>query len=197
MRAPCKIDGCEQESRGRGWCSKHWSRWKNNGDPLKVKKSGVDFNVKSMCSVEGCGRPNHAHLFCNMHLSRYYKHGDPTVVLPITGRPTLGDVPQFDAIHKRLSRARGSASKYPCVDCGKDAQEWSYNQSDPAELYQAFGAAQVPYSLDINNYDPRCISCHRKFDGTGRNRPRGSDGRFLPGADITVKVIDDVVEVAA
>lgn len=30
----CSIEGCEQESRSRGWCKKHYERWRRNGDPL-------------------------------------------------------------------------------------------------------------------------------------------------------------------
>lgn len=30
----CTIDGCEKPSRARGWCGKHWQRWRKYGDPL-------------------------------------------------------------------------------------------------------------------------------------------------------------------
>lgn len=195
MRAPCKIDGCDKESRGRGWCSTHWLRWRKYGDPLYVKKNGIDFNVKARCGVEGCGRPNHARLLCDMHLSRYQKHGDPTVVMPIAGRPLKGDAPKFSAIHKRLERTRGRASNFACIDCGGTAREWSYNNADPDELHELMGAAEVPYSLDLANYDPRCTSCHRTFDGAGANRNRDAAGRFLP--DVTVICTPDVEEAAA
>lgn len=29
----CSISGCENQKRARGWCSKHWARWKRNGTP--------------------------------------------------------------------------------------------------------------------------------------------------------------------
>jgi len=29
----CSIDGCSQMARARGWCFKHWARWKAHGDP--------------------------------------------------------------------------------------------------------------------------------------------------------------------
>ena len=32
---PCSVDGCDSlASAGRGWCPKHWMRWKRHGDPL-------------------------------------------------------------------------------------------------------------------------------------------------------------------
>jgi very-short-patch-repair endonuclease len=30
----CNVEGCENVVHGRGWCNKHWQRWKNTGDPL-------------------------------------------------------------------------------------------------------------------------------------------------------------------
>lgn len=29
----CSIDGCEKPSRARGWCNRHWMRWRRHGDP--------------------------------------------------------------------------------------------------------------------------------------------------------------------
>lgn len=30
----CIIDGCESFQTARGWCGKHYDRWRHNGDPL-------------------------------------------------------------------------------------------------------------------------------------------------------------------
>lgn len=30
----CSIDNCNNKVLARGWCSKHYQRWKNHGDPL-------------------------------------------------------------------------------------------------------------------------------------------------------------------
>lgn len=30
----CKVDDCDQQSRVRGWCSRHYQRWRKYGDPL-------------------------------------------------------------------------------------------------------------------------------------------------------------------
>lgn len=29
----CSVDGCSNPSKARGWCDKHWSRWRKFGDP--------------------------------------------------------------------------------------------------------------------------------------------------------------------
>lgn len=31
--ATCSIDGCDAEVAARGWCSRHWQRWRKYGDP--------------------------------------------------------------------------------------------------------------------------------------------------------------------
>lgn len=32
----CSIDGCSSKVKARGWCNKHWIRWRNHGDPNTV-----------------------------------------------------------------------------------------------------------------------------------------------------------------
>ena len=32
--AVCVIDGCEKRRAGKGWCAKHYNRWRVHGDPL-------------------------------------------------------------------------------------------------------------------------------------------------------------------
>lgn len=34
----CKIDGCGNRARKRGWCEKHYGRWRTHGDPDIVNK---------------------------------------------------------------------------------------------------------------------------------------------------------------
>jgi hypothetical protein len=165
MRAPCRIDGCEKESRGRGLCATHWARWRKHGDPLVVKKSGVDFNVAAQCSVDNCGKKSHAHGYCTTHLRRWQKYGDALFEAPITGRPTDGEHPSWSAVHKRLARMRGVAKVRTCIDCHGPADEWSYDGTDPDELVQEAGRSKgLRYSLDLDHYVPRCVPCHRTFD---------------------------------
>jgi hypothetical protein len=75
----------------------------------------------------------------------------------------------YSTAHHALYAARGSARDYPCVDCGRHAEEWSYNHDDPNEewlwhssknCFQWCGAPQF--------YSPRCKRCHTKFDNKRR-----------------------------
>ena len=55
----CTIDGCDGKPVGRGWCSKHWQRWRKHGDPLggapspRVRKSVDHPDGTRECA--GCG----------------------------------------------------------------------------------------------------------------------------------------------
>lgn len=75
----CSIPECDRQYYARGWCSKHYVRWKKHGDPLVVEKAGV-VKVK-YCTVTGCEREIVGRGLCKMHYERWKVHGDPSVVL--------------------------------------------------------------------------------------------------------------------
>lgn len=35
--SPCTITDCDRPMEARGWCSRHYQRWRNNGDPLALR----------------------------------------------------------------------------------------------------------------------------------------------------------------
>jgi hypothetical protein len=67
--------------------------------------------------------------------------------------------PSYHVWHKRVKKARGPASGYPCADCGQPAQDWS---------------TVNPSSGDVRDrFQPRCRTCHRRYDGAaGTGNPR-------------------------
>ena len=68
----CSIDGCEAAVRARGFCARHYSRFRRHGSPLvdRTRRGGP-------CAVEGCGRKRAAHGYCARHADRFRRHGDP------------------------------------------------------------------------------------------------------------------------
>lgn len=40
MTDTCSVERCENGVRSRGWCSKHYERWRRHGDPLRVDPPG-------------------------------------------------------------------------------------------------------------------------------------------------------------
>jgi hypothetical protein len=89
--------------------------------------------------------------------------------LPIPRVPRKPGTPMaYNSLHARLRRVRGAASALICIDCGRQADEWSYRGGCPDELSEARGQGglAMPYTLDLSMYDPRCKSCHVKRDAT-------------------------------
>lgn len=81
----CAVDGCENHGDiRRGFCNKHYRRFKRHGTPLG---GGADMPPKeayflpvcdkSICTIEGCGRVVKALGFCSAHYGRAQKYGDP------------------------------------------------------------------------------------------------------------------------
>lgn len=64
-------------------------------------------------------------------------------------------------LHARVKRRLGSASQYRCVDCGKQAQDWS----NVSHKYK--------HEFD---FVPRCKSCHAIYDkkGVGVKMPQAT-----------------------
>lgn len=60
----CSVDGCERlvEIPSRGWCRKHYQRWKANGDPAVAQR---DRTPGKVCTV--CGATARAKLLCERH----------------------------------------------------------------------------------------------------------------------------------
>ena len=67
--------------------------------------------------------------------------------------------PSYAVWHHRVTKVRGPASGYPCVDCGDPAQDWSTVNPSSDDLWARF--------------QPRCRRCHRSHDGAvGEGNPR-------------------------
>lgn len=61
-----------------------------------------------------------------------------------------GDEVGVQGKHFRVIKLKGKASNYKCVDCPNCAQHWSN--------------IDHKYSLNPDDYLPRCNSCHQKYD---------------------------------
>lgn len=76
---------------------------------------------------------------------------------------TLG----YSTAHAWVRKAKGSAADHECVDCGGAAKEWSFKHDEcESPLIEKSDSSPLgcAYSLDVDDYDPRCKQCHVKFD---------------------------------
>lgn len=65
----CTIEGCADPARARGWCKKHYERWRKHGDPAWVRPQRA-------CSAEGCSDPARSREWCDVHYMRWRRTGD-------------------------------------------------------------------------------------------------------------------------
>lgn len=189
----CAVDGCDRPYLARGLCARHYKRWRATGEPVPpptpertcpacgsaftgrpnkvycsddcrnlalARRNGVEpFRPRGTCAVDGCERPHHANGYCDAHNRRLRDTGDvrPHEPFRVTGIPET-----YEAAHRAIRRARGPAKHYACIDCGRGAEHWSYDHADPdARTDPNIGA---PYSPDPWHYQPRCVSCHKRYD---------------------------------
>lgn len=73
-----------------------------------------------------------------------------------------GESVGYSAAHSRVRRSRGKAELYSCVDCGQQAQDWSFTKPDcDGTMTDNKGR---PYCTHPEHYEPRCRDCHNKYD---------------------------------
>lgn len=132
------------------------------------------------CRIAGCGQPVHQgrnfrRTVCGSHHDRKCRTGSYLEDVPIVPHGEWRtDEPSYLTVHKRVHARRGKASEHLCVDCGSPAQEWSYDHdggdNERREVRPFMGERELilAYSLDINDYSPRCLSCHRVKDSTSK-----------------------------
>lgn len=126
------------------------------------------------CKIDGCDHVDSgAHGWCRMHYMRWWKHGDPLTTNVRHGY--VGDAVSYSGAHIRVRSQRGKASALACVDCGRGAEQWAYNHTDPNEKHDKNGR---PYSPNPDRYDPMCIACHKVADlARIAPKPRKADYR--------------------
>ena len=77
----CAVEGCDRNSRSRGWCPMHYGRWRKYGDPTIIQRQPRPVDAK--CSIPECEGEFYGRGWCNMHYNRWRNHGDPlTNLLP-------------------------------------------------------------------------------------------------------------------
>ena len=168
----CNVDGCTKPVRGKtGLCYAHYMRKYRYGSPTAERP-------KDRPHIDLTGR-----VFGDLTVVRYVSPGRwvctcscGATATPLTGDLNRGnavscgdrtahqrrDVCGYFAAHNRVTSDKGKASTHECVDCGRPAAHWSYDHADPEVLIDS--RLGIPYSMDPDHYQPRCVPCHKTYD---------------------------------
>ena len=68
----CCVEGCSRQMLAKGFCSKHYQRFKKNGDPKRIK--AVRYHGQK-CGAKGCDNAARIRGYCRLHYSRWRKNG--------------------------------------------------------------------------------------------------------------------------
>lgn len=91
------------------------------------------------------------------------------------GRANRRSHVSYSRAHRRVYETRGNPGAHTCVDCDRVAEEWSYTHgSDDERVDHNHCGSAVVYSLNPDDYSPRCKSCHRAADAARRKMSHGS-----------------------
>ncbi len=138
----CSIDGCERPIFARGWCQRHYTAWKRNGNPLAWKKPS-----RGGCSVEGCIAPHCAKGLCDNH----YRQSKNKPRRP--NRPC-------DWCGEQLSMDRSPLSRY-CPDCKPVAKNFAAAQRAGKNVRKV-----------VSRVGRICMECQGPIDPTMHRRRR-------------------------
>lgn len=83
-----------------------------------------------------------------------------------------GDAVEYVAAHSRVRATRGRPREHACIDCGKQASDWSYRGECPREQISRTDKPGLAFSPDPEMYDPRCKRCHEDYDMQQRRKAR-------------------------
>jgi HNH endonuclease len=66
MHKHCREEGCVKPIKARGWCSKHYQRWREYGDPNPKPKP------PRLCNRQGCEQIHYGKGLCRQHYRDEY-----------------------------------------------------------------------------------------------------------------------------
>ena len=85
-------------------------------------------------------------------------------------RPSYKSKHSYKTAHAAVRRLKGSAKNHRCVDCGGRAADWSLRHGAASVHVGDNGrGAMCAFSADPLDYEPRCRTCHRRYDWEERS----------------------------
>jgi len=158
QRTPCVVKGCNRPRGDKdGYCHGHARQLRDTGTVTPAFQSRT--KQPKHCTFEGCTGKALAKGYCGAHLRQLRIHGR---MVPIRN---IFDECSYIAAHHRCRALWGSARQYPCIRCGKPAEDWAYDGTDKdMEMLDSRVEWVVAYSRFPEFYMPMCKPCHKERD---------------------------------
>lgn len=99
------MSDCNGKQVGQGFCSKHYQRLRNHGDPYYVYVKPI-----LICEISDCNDKQVGRGYCKKHWQRWRKYGDPNIVKAIWNKHPTGICDITDCNFKVV--ARGFCAKH-------------------------------------------------------------------------------------
>ena len=162
----CAVEDCTNKHYAKTYCRKHYHRlW---------RKGTIELYKPEPCIMEGCERgANGGRGMCKNHYSAWYYHNRPYGQINPNHHAYKGEKISYISAHNRVRQIRGHAKIYFCIDCTNQASDWSLKHDAPGMLVVKDGDPRYIgslYSLDVMDYEPRCRTCHMKYDALHGNK---------------------------
>lgn len=186
--AECSIPECGKPVRTYGWCYGHYMKnWRYGTPTPDHGPQWVDIRGRRYGAVVVLDREGQA-WSCRCDCGKIVvksagdlnRAGDGSSCGDRTLHWRTDDC-GYSGAHDRVRYDRGHAREYKCIDCGTQAQNWCYDHEDLNEMHEVHRGQALTYSLDSDHYDPRCISCHKKFDMSFCVRTHCNEGHEING----------------
>lgn len=171
----CEVEGCQNKHYSKAMCHMHYLRVSRHGT-TKLKNEEKPEN----CSTFGCDNSVVTKGMCKAHYSSSWRDARiGAKEVNIKHHAYKAEV-KYNAAHERVRLKNGRADGKLCIDCGSQAKEWSLTHHSESWRVEVGGPEDGKiYSLAVEDYEPRCRSCHVKFDF-----PLG----YLAGPHLTAKM---------
>lgn len=111
MPRSCSIDECSGRVIARGWCEKHYCRWKRSGDPLKTSRVVGDDHARLFSHVDRRG-PDECWMWQGSH--NRPRRGTPYGTFLFQGRTRPAHVASYLLAHGTGSIPPGMVLDHLC-----------------------------------------------------------------------------------
>ncbi len=160
----CESVGCDKTPYSKSLCRSHYNLKRRlevaASKPPKIKQGDL--------TCLECPNKAYCQNLCTNHYLNYRrKLNFGNSVSP--EHHAYKEIPGYVAAHARVKKLKGVASKYDCVECGITARDWSLSMFASKTYTEDSGKYEnVRYSLEVEDYAPRCGPCHSAYDATAK-----------------------------